>query len=218
VNKKAMIALAAVTLLAVLGFGIYQSGASASDPELSQKEIQELVQKQYPGTIVEIELEKDANSASYHVKTESNGNKYHITLDGNSGEVVNIETIGKIDTAQKDASNDGSSQTDDKETSQKDKQSEAKKEANNNNDSKQNQEQSSTNNAMISKERAKEIALDQFSGTVKEIELDEDDGKHVYEIEIENNNGEATMEIDAYTGEVVYIQSEMEDDEEADED
>lgn len=195
--------MAAVIGIGVIGIGIYQSSASAANPELSGKEIQDIVKKQYPGTIIATELEKDTNNAFYKVETESNGNKYHITLDGNTGEVINLEAIGTIDIAQKD--------TDEK--SQADEQSEQSAEEDNKGPE-QNQKETSSNNAMISENKAKEIALGQFDGTVAEIELDEDDGKYVYEVEVENQNGEATIEIDAYTGKVVLldIESEVDDD------
>lgn len=65
---------------------------------------------------------------------------------------------------------------------------------------------SSTNNTIISEEKAIEIALRQFNGAIEEIELDEDDSRLIYEIEMENGEKEAEIEIDAYTGKVLEVE------------
>ncbi|MEC5424680.1 PepSY domain-containing protein [Virgibacillus sp. C22-A2] len=58
---------------------------------------------------------------------------------------------------------------------------------------------------------AEEIALNSFSGTITEVELDEDDGRLIYEIEIENGNEEAEIDIDAYTGEILVLSIDRDD-------
>jgi len=70
------------------------------------------------------------------------------------------------------------------------------------------------NEDIISAEEAKEIALKEFDGTVTKIELDEDDGRFVYEIEVKNNNKEADFKIDAVTGDIYEqdIDTENDDD------
>lgn len=57
--------------------------------------------------------------------------------------------------------------------------------------------------AKISYERAKEIALAKVGGgTVKEIELDRENGRLVYDAEVKYNGMEYEIEIDAATGEI----------------
>jgi uncharacterized membrane protein YkoI len=65
----------------------------------------------------------------------------------------------------------------------------------------------------ILKEAAIEIALNEINvnGTIKEIELDDDDGRLYYDIELYTDTHEIEMEIDAYTGEVLSISTEYED-------
>ncbi|MFD1336966.1 PepSY domain-containing protein [Oceanobacillus iheyensis] len=70
----------------------------------------------------------------------------------------------------------------------------------------------------IGDKKAKEIALEQFSGKVVEFELDEDDGKYVYEIEVRDGNKEADFEIDAVTGNVLEMDIETDDDDDDDDD
>ena len=56
---------------------------------------------------------------------------------------------------------------------------------------------------IISSDEAKTIALKLANGRITEFELDEDDGRLVYEIEIKTKDVEHEIEIDAYTGKVL---------------
>ncbi|HZG14225.1 MAG TPA: PepSY domain-containing protein [Candidatus Bathyarchaeia archaeon] len=59
----------------------------------------------------------------------------------------------------------------------------------------------------ISEEEAKKIALSKLGGTIVDFELDEDDGRYVYSMEIRTNNRqEAEIEISATTGEVLDME------------
>lgn len=66
--------------------------------------------------------------------------------------------------------------------------------------------------SIITNQEAIDIALEQFNGRVEGIELDEEDGRLVYEIELESSRGEADIEIDAYTGKVLVVDIDLEDD------
>ena len=69
---------------------------------------------------------------------------------------------------------------------------------------------------LISDEKAKQLAGKAVNGTVTELELDEDDGQFVYELELITNKGEADVEIDAMTGKVIEINFDHEDDDNLD--
>jgi uncharacterized membrane protein YkoI len=69
-----------------------------------------------------------------------------------------------------------------------------------------------TDGKFITKEAAVEIALKQAKGKVTSVELDEDDGRVHYEIEIRKGNVEYDLEIDAITGKVLEIDVDHEDD------
>jgi uncharacterized membrane protein YkoI len=65
----------------------------------------------------------------------------------------------------------------------------------------------------ITEEAAIEIALAEVAGKVTETELEHEDGKQVYEIEIVTAEGvEMEIEIDAATGAVLEVEAEDDDD------
>ncbi|MEL7525452.1 MAG: PepSY domain-containing protein [Pseudomonadota bacterium] len=65
--------------------------------------------------------------------------------------------------------------------------------------------------------KAIEIALKEVPGTVQESELEKEDGKQVYEIEILTADGqEMEVEIDAATGAVLEIEADGDDDDDDD--
>ncbi|WP_052360566.1 PepSY domain-containing protein [Oceanobacillus manasiensis] len=64
----------------------------------------------------------------------------------------------------------------------------------------------------ITVKEAISISKEQFDGEVREVELDEDDGRVVYEIELIKDRKEADFEIDAVTGEVLELDIDTEDD------
>ena len=200
-RKKLIIAGVCLVGVLALGFGIYQSGASSSEPELSKEEVENLVQEQYPGTITTTDLEKNEDGAIYKVRIESKGNNYAVTLDGNTGEVTDLEILGEATTESSEQNDNNQAEENDsnKEPSTNEPgQTEEKKE-------------NDASNAMLSQDAAKEIALKEFAGTVVDLELDEDDGRKIYEIEIENGEDEATVEIDAYTGEILVLDIDIDD-------
>lgn len=50
------------------------------------------------------------------------------------------------------------------------------------------------------------IAMNKQSGHIEEAELDEDDGRLLYEIEIETANGEVEIDIDAVSGKILKVE------------
>lgn len=54
--------------------------------------------------------------------------------------------------------------------------------------------------------------MDNFEGTIVEIKLDDDDNRHLYEIELVNGNRKAEIEIDTHTGKVIVFAIETDDD------
>ncbi len=231
-----------IGVVTVLGFGVYHSNASQADPTLTPENIKELVQAQYPGTITELQLDKDANGSVYEVEVTNDGVEYELKIDGQSGEVINLKeklvaakeragTKEVIDLKEKEkeqkeeekqaAKEKEEQEKQAKEKEEKEKQEKAKadeqaqqktqvkkNESSANEGNKQQEEETKSTNTVIDVNKAIDIALAKFPGTVDEVELDEEDGRLVYEIEIEGNGEEAEFEIDAYTGEIIVIEIE----------
>ncbi|MDZ5713115.1 PepSY domain-containing protein [Jeotgalibacillus haloalkalitolerans] len=59
---------------------------------------------------------------------------------------------------------------------------------------------------LLSKQEALDIATAEFTGKPEEIELDDDDGKMIYEIELKNGEQEAEFDIDAVTGDILNME------------
>lgn len=60
-----------------------------------------------------------------------------------------------------------------------------------------------TANEMITLQEAKEIALQEADGIVKEVQLEKDDGKYYYEVDIHDGTFEYEIDVDAFTGEII---------------
>jgi uncharacterized membrane protein YkoI len=69
----------------------------------------------------------------------------------------------------------------------------------------------------ITIEQARKIALEKVKGTIIEEELEKENGRLIYSIEIrEENKKVQDVEVDAVTGEIVKVELEDEDDEDED--
>lgn len=239
-KKKVGIAIAAVVCAIVLGLGIYKTDASQQNPKLSVDDIRQMIEAQYPGDITEIELEKDKNKSVYEVEVVSQGREYELKLDGQTGEILNLKertkrakenmVLNDKPQAKEEATTNSDdstekaiekSQQDDRHHQKDVKQSQnasgqslnKKKPEEKNNEAPAQQEKKPNNQAtVIDINQAVAIAKSQFNGKVIEAELDKDDGRLIYEIEMENGQEEAEFEIDAYTGEILVIEIDRDDD------
>jgi uncharacterized membrane protein YkoI len=66
--------------------------------------------------------------------------------------------------------------------------------------------------ARITPEQASAAALAQVPGTVKKIELENEDGNVVYGVEIKTADGESDVKVDAGDGRVLHVEKDGEDD------
>jgi len=60
-------------------------------------------------------------------------------------------------------------------------------------------------------EQASAAALAQVPGTVKKVELENEDGNVVYGVEIKTANGESDVKVDAGDGRVLHVEKDGED-------
>jgi len=205
-KKKIAIIAGAFAVALTLGLGIYKSDASQAEPTLNYDEVTDLISDQYPGKITEMELEKDNNRAVYEIEIVNDGMEYELKVDGNSGEIIklkekriaaNDEDDTKHETIELEKEQENIQEQDDQkqtahETKIEKKQSTSK--------------EKKSKNTVIDASEAIAIAQKEFPGTVTDVELDEDDGRYIYEIEIKANGEEAEFEIDAMTGEIIVIE------------
>ncbi|MCM3452666.1 PepSY domain-containing protein [Heyndrickxia oleronia] len=66
-------------------------------------------------------------------------------------------------------------------------------------------QQISVTKTAITAEQAISIAKKEIDGTVTKVEKDEDDGIIKYEVELQSNQGEVDIDIDANTGKIIEI-------------
>ena len=63
----------------------------------------------------------------------------------------------------------------------------------------------------IPAEQAKTIALNEVNGTVEDVEIEKENGHFYYEVEIDKENVDYDIFIEAYTGKIAYIRVENDD-------
>ena len=206
-KKKIALTAGALAVATTLGLGIYHSDASHVEPTLTTEDVESLIADQYPGTITDMELEKDFNKAVYEVEIEGEGKKYKLKLDGSSGEVLELKEKTMKNTAEKENNSKENEEQDLTVKEKKDDTKQDKKQEEKEKDSNQKSNKNSNDKkALMNVSEVTEIALNEFSGTITELELDEEDGRLIYEIEIEDGELEAEIEIDAHTGEILVIE------------
>lgn len=71
--------------------------------------------------------------------------------------------------------------------------------------------------AKLSSEQATTLALQMQPGTLQEIELESEDGKMVFDIEIVTQDGEVELLLDANTGELLAMERENDHEQESEE-
>lgn len=182
-NKKLIISISAVLLIVISGLGIYQSDAAKSNPELTYDDVKQIAEAQYPGTITEIELDKEHGNLVYEVEIKGDDREYEVKLDANTGEIVKLE---EKNVKQNMTSPDKEHYKANEESNKIKVEDDPK--------------------LIMDMTHAIEIAIQEFPGTVTEAELDEENGRMIYEIEIKSKGQEAEIEIDAQTGEILVIE------------
>lgn len=214
--------MGAIAVVSIFVFGIYFSGASKVAATMTTKEISDIVTSQYPGEILKNEKETEFNRTVYEVELANEDKMYELKLDGNTGEILEIkekshqkypEIAKKIETE-----NQGTAEKENMSESLKVQEKEKMQDNGTKNqqknhkhmDNQKNQpEQSKMNHkhqSVISVDEAKRIALNTFAGEIEDVDLERENGRLIYEIEIERGDKEADIEIDAYTGEVIVIE------------
>jgi uncharacterized membrane protein YkoI len=208
-NKKIKIGfgigLLLIFALALVGVGLNQSAfalsrgskdsAQAADKTvISEEQAKKIALEKVNGEIVEFEPDHDDGQPEYDVEIRADGKEYDMEIDGYTGEITKLE----VD----DDDDDDDDRRSEKESS---KSSSGSKAADKNSDKQ-----------LISEEQARKIALEKVNGKIVEFELDYDDGRPEYEIEIRADGKEYDLEIDGYTGKIIKFEVDDDDDDDDD--
>lgn len=191
--KKKLLTISAVLIgVLILLFSFINSNSATSEPALTKDEIKDIVSEQYAGEISTPILRNKNNEPVYHVDVAHDENIYHIKLNGISGEVITIDKE-----VNKEVNKDNKKETSN-ESQKENKQS--------NQEQAEEKDKIKSDNIIISQKKVSKIALEQFSGVIDDIDLEDKNGRLIYEVEIENGEREAEIIIDAYTGEVIFVE------------
>ncbi|MFP7477513.1 PepSY domain-containing protein [Terribacillus saccharophilus] len=208
--KKKWIIPAAVVVLIVAVFGIYQMQASAGEPEMTVDQARQQAEKQYNATVTEIELDRSGSEPRYDIDLENGEKLYDLTLNGNTGEVISLkESSRQITSSNTDSTNqpsgDDQQQSENEQSADDQQQSDKEQTA-------PSQKQASQAEVKITMDEAIKIATDEVGGSVTDAEFDEEDGLPVYELELKTADDEAEVVINAQSGEIVTIAYDSEED------
>lgn len=221
-NKSFLSIVGAIIIIGGVA-GIYQYSASTASANLSLEEAQTKAQQQFPGDVVDIDLNERGNNSIYEIEIEGSDYSYELELDANSGEILHLEEKELKDKNNRSKTVDDSGDQDDQQTANEQQGTQNDDAADDKDDIekeiKQDQSKKATNEKSsktpISKEQAIEIAVAEINSgnpVVQELELDEDDGYLYYEMELITDKKEVEIEIDAYTGAIIALSIEDQDD------
>ncbi|MFF2498049.1 PepSY domain-containing protein, partial [Peribacillus sp. NPDC058076] len=139
-----------------------------------------------PGTVKDVELEDEDGTVVYGVEVQAkDGSKQDVKIDAQTGKIVKVESD--------DEEENGNEENDGEENDKQEQAALAKK-------------------AKLTEAESKKIALEKVPGTVKDVELEDEDGTVVYGVEVQAKDGsKQDVKIDAQTGKIVKVESDDED-------
>jgi uncharacterized membrane protein YkoI len=207
--KKRWIIPVTIAVLVVAVFGLYRMQASAGEPEMTIEQARQQAEKQYSATVTEIELDRSGSEPRYEIDLENGETRYDLTLNGNTGEVINLKESNIQSTLMPEVTEKGEDSADDKQQEDS-SETDTKQPADKNTTPPQ--KQASQAEVKITMDEAIKIATDEVGGSVTESEFDEEDGLPVYELELQTADDEADVVINAQSGEIVTITYDSEDD------
>ncbi|MFD2627212.1 PepSY domain-containing protein [Oceanobacillus kapialis] len=212
-KKKAGVIIGSTVGALVLAIGVYQASADAKEPKLNTEETRKTVTEQYSDNTKNLQQEKEAMKAVYkaEVTDEKKQTALKLAAGKNNGD-DNHDDNGN-DTHDDNHDDNGNDSRDDNHDD-------------NGNDSRDDDHDNGDDNnrnvkarELMSEKEIIAIAKKKFDGDVRSVEIDEDDGRTVYEIELsKGKKTEADFEIDAITGEILEMNIDTEDDDDDDND
>lgn len=185
-NKKL---LAIPALLVAIGGGaaFAQSDLfvkAENNPSISASEAKKIALKQLDGEIIGFEYDGDDRTPHYEIDIVNGNEKIEVDINAGTGNAVVTELENITANAKNTAKTDETAKA----------------------------SESTNNSSVITEKQAIEIAKAKASGKVTDLELDEDDNRLIYEIEIRNGKMEYDFEIDATTGDIIKYEEDLDDD------
>lgn len=232
-NRKWTI-ISVLVIIGVIGI-IGIASAMKGDVKITEAEARNLVEAHYTGTIKEMVLTQSGGGEVYQVELEEKKGLYTLEVDAATGSIQNLKQVKKADLerekepalteaeAKKLAEETYSGNVQTMTLQGKTysitlltKTEEIKVEMNADSGEIKSEDISSIEKTKqpvkLTEEQAEKIALAEVKGKIEDIDLEEEDGSVFYEVEIEAGQQEATIQIDAFTGEILSVVIEIEED------
>ncbi|WP_404447176.1 PepSY domain-containing protein [Sutcliffiella horikoshii] len=187
-NKQVLMILSTGAFLVLSGAAIYYLFFHKTETLATETEVRELVESQYKGSIITSLEQKEE---SYEVYMENDMGEYELTVDGRTNEITSLKLVNrKGETGNGEAPSSEEQEPADEQAGEQPEPPVTEDPA----------------PSMLTRDEAIEIALKEVPGKVEDVELDEENGIKVYEVEMEvDEESEATIIINAYTGEILSL-------------
>ncbi|WP_053073893.1 PepSY domain-containing protein [Bacillus sp. LL01] len=189
-NKKGFLILVTGAFVVLSGAALFYLFFNKTEVLASETEIRGLVESQYSGSIITSMEQKED---TYEVFMENDMGEYLVKVDGRTREITSLKLVNRKEEA-------GGGEPDSEKQEPKEEPDGDQPEAP---DEPAKEEPAPS---MLTRDEAIEIALKEVPGKVEDVEIDEENGVKVYEVEIEmDDDSEATIILNAYTGEIISL-------------
>ncbi|KEZ52619.1 PepSY domain-containing protein [Metabacillus indicus] len=198
------------------------------DEPLTEAEARTLVNSQYSGTITALEETRADGEHLFIAELEEKGALYSVSVDADAGKIKELKKIKDVDEKRSlpvttaEAKEIAEEQYQGKvESLSYDEPEQAysirlvagkdeislKMDASSGKILSEDRKTIGSNNPKVklTEEQAIEIARKEAKGEVGDLDLEEEDGRLYYEVEIENGENETTVQVDAFTGTVLSV-------------
>src|SRR5690625_1776133 len=210
-TRKLMITFGVIISISILITGLFYSNYAQSEPSLTENEVKDIVSDQYPGKITDLNLKninnnKETNKKNNKKQTDKQTNNTPPKTEENPKQSKKQEKNEQVKNEKETAVKEEKREEEHEANVPKEQPKTAEKPKEENKSTPK--ESTDTKETVLSISEVSNIALSHFSGSIDDVELEDEDGRLYYEVEIERDEQEAEMKIDAYTGEVIVIEIE----------
>ncbi len=199
--KKSALIISFILIIGLGGWYGVKEAFTTPSSILPEENVSQMIQQKYGGTIENISVFQEKDKLNYSIKLLKDQIPYQVIVNGQTGEVL---AMVKQSTSQKPAKQIPTEQTpvaQNPATPKINQQAPIAKSNKNNQTS-----PFSSDAVQITIDQAIEIALNKFHGTIHEVELEEEDGQLVYEVEIkQSENKKVEVIINPYSGKIESI-------------